>query len=377
MKKHLPALCAVAVLLCNGGTAYSSGASSGSNAHPGQVVILDSVTQTRPLPNGIEFQSGRAVLQITALRDDVIRIRVAPRGEMPEDASWAVVSQARTHSVQVTPERDSISAGFRTQALRVHVELATMSLRVTDLEGNVIQEDAPGRSTEFHGDAFRVYKTMPEDEHYFGLGDKVGPLDRRNKAFASGTPTLMDCRSRLTRIYKSIPFFIDIPQGRAAGVFLDNTWRSSFDFGKSAATLTPSARKGARLTITSSMARSQSRFFARTHGLPGNTPLAASLVAGLPAVALQLLPRSPECARSPTACVPTGFPPMPSISTSNTSRTTGHSPSTREKFPHFAQMIADLKQQQLQSSPLPISTSPICPMPATRPTTQGLQAIIS
>ena len=24
---------------------------------------------------------------------------------------------------------------------------------------------------------------MPDDEHYFGLGDKVGPLDRRNQAF--------------------------------------------------------------------------------------------------------------------------------------------------------------------------------------------------
>ena len=35
-----------------------------------------------------------------------------------------------------------------------------MRLGITDLNGKVVQEDAADRPVEFHGSAFRVYKTM-------------------------------------------------------------------------------------------------------------------------------------------------------------------------------------------------------------------------
>ena len=35
-------------------------------------------------------------------------------------------------------------------------------------------------------------------------------------------------------LYKSIPFFVGLLNGRAYGLFLDNTYKSSFDFGKEA-----------------------------------------------------------------------------------------------------------------------------------------------
>jgi hypothetical protein len=44
----------------------------------------DSLT---PVPNGIELRSASAVMSITALRDDVLRIRFGPDGQLPEDAS--------------------------------------------------------------------------------------------------------------------------------------------------------------------------------------------------------------------------------------------------------------------------------------------------
>ena len=59
-----------------------------------------------------------------------------------------------------------------------------MHLRITDLNGAVVQEDSANRPIEFHGSAFRVYKSMRPEEHYFGLGDKAGPLDRRDHAYS-------------------------------------------------------------------------------------------------------------------------------------------------------------------------------------------------
>jgi alpha-glucosidase len=199
---------------------------------PKQFVMLQSITGNRSLSNGIEIQSGKAVMQITALRENVLRVRVGPLGQLPEDASWAVLPEARSASTIVSAEEDSTSVGFHTAALRVRVERATMRLRITDLNGALVQEDAANRPVEFHGAAFRVYKTMPPEEHYFGLGDKPGTLDRRDHAYHLWNTDSYGFQESTDPIYKAIPFFLTSRRGITAAVLLDNTWRTSFDFGK-------------------------------------------------------------------------------------------------------------------------------------------------
>ncbi len=195
-------------------------------------VRLDRVTASHPIPNGVEIRSGAATLQISALRDDLLRVRVGPAGQLPEDASWAVLPASRTSSVAVTPESNATSVGFRTAKLHVAVHRDPFGLAVTDMQGHVVLEDLPGRPIEYHGASFRVYFKSPADEHYFGLGDKPGPLDRRNHAFAHWNTDAFGWQESTDPIYKSIPFFITFHRGVSAGIFLDNTWRSSFDFNK-------------------------------------------------------------------------------------------------------------------------------------------------
>ena len=101
-----------------------------------------------------------------------------------------------------------------------------------DLAGNLISADAVGRPTKFQAGGFSVYKAMPSNEHYFGLGDKPGPLDRRNEAFTDWNTDAFGWQESTDPIYKSIPYFMTFRKGVAAGIFLDNTWRASFDFNK-------------------------------------------------------------------------------------------------------------------------------------------------
>jgi alpha-glucosidase len=197
-----------------------------------QFTALQSVTSSRPLRNGLEIRSGDAIMQITALKEDVLRVRIGPRGQMPEDASWAVLPGARSATATVSVEADAATVGFHTTELRVRIERATMHMRITDLSGAVVQEDAADRPIEFHGPAFRVYKTMRPEEHYFGLGDKPGPLDRRNHAYNMWNTDSYGFQESTDPIYKAIPFFLTSWQGMTAGVLFDNTWRTSFDFGK-------------------------------------------------------------------------------------------------------------------------------------------------
>jgi len=182
------------------------------------------------LPNGIEVRAGNLHEQVTALRNDVLRVRIWRGENPPEDASWAVLDEARHASVAVTTTGDTGKAGFHTSVLSVAVDPATLELTVRDSNNNIVSQDA--RPVRFDGNEFRIYKAMPIDEHYFGLGDKTGPLDRRNQAFTLWNTDAYRFQESTDPLYKAIPYFMAFRTGRAVGVLMDNTWRSSFDFGK-------------------------------------------------------------------------------------------------------------------------------------------------
>jgi len=73
---------------------------------------------------------------------------------------------------------------------------------------------------------------MPLDEHYFGLGDKTGPLDRRDHSYTLWNTDAYRYQESTDPLYKSIPFLLTYRAGISTGLLLDNTWRSNFDFGK-------------------------------------------------------------------------------------------------------------------------------------------------
>jgi alpha-glucosidase len=191
---------------------------------------FDHATASSALPNGMEIRDGDASEEITALRDDVLRIRIVRKKPMPEDASWAVLAETRRSSVAVMPDVTVEHFGFRTKSLGVEVDRKTLRLTVRDLAGNILQQDAV--PVRFDGSSFRVSKAMPLEEHYFGLGDKTGPLDRRDQAFSLWNTDSYRFQESTDPIYKSIPFFMTYKAGVALGVLLDNTWRTSFDFGR-------------------------------------------------------------------------------------------------------------------------------------------------
>jgi alpha-glucosidase len=220
----------VLVVLFSAATSQAN--ATGESPQKQGFVRLDRVTASRATANGIEIRAGSAVVLIATLRDDVVRMRVGPAGQLPEDASWAVLPEARTASVAVAAEDSSSSIGFKTAKLHVAVEKDPLEITIRDNEGHVLFAQLPGRPIEYNGSSFRMYMKSPEDEHYFGLGDKPGPLDRRNEAFTDWNTDAFGWQESTDPIYKSIPYFMTFHKGVTAGLFLDNTWRASFDFNK-------------------------------------------------------------------------------------------------------------------------------------------------
>src|SRR5215218_2132248 len=192
-----------------------------------QQAPLPPPTPAVPLKNGAEMSDGSATIRVTALTDSILRVRIARAGGFPEDASWAVPAEVRARSVRVEP----LVNGFKTGALNVAINPETLALTVSDREGRRIHADAPS-PISFDGNKFTLRKAMPVGEQYYGLGDKTGPFNRRGASYVHWNTDAWGFDRGTDPIYKSIPFTIASGgPGGAYGLFLDNSWRSSFDFG--------------------------------------------------------------------------------------------------------------------------------------------------
>jgi len=194
---------------------------------------LGDVSSFEKQGQGIEIQAQRGRVRIQVLSPTVVRIRYTQQNQFLDRPSFAVLPdsfQNDAPQLQIADSNHDIS--LNTGALTVRINKSP--LRITFLSGDdtVISEDLPGLQPAFNGTEFKVWKTMPEDEHYFGLGDKPGPMDHRNLAFTMWNTDAFGWQESTDPIYKDIPFIFAFRDGASYGVFLDNTYRSSFDFGK-------------------------------------------------------------------------------------------------------------------------------------------------
>jgi alpha-glucosidase len=183
--------------------------------------------------DGAEIRSGSWTVRVTALADDILRVRAAASGALPEDASWAVPEEMRHRSVHVNLGQNGGGVEFKTAAMAVRIERSPLRIIVSDLKGHVITADKPTMAVEQSGNGFVLHKDLVQKEHIFGLGDKTGPLDRRGQAFTLWNTDAYRFQESTDPLYKSIPFFVSAGgPGGSYGILLDNTWRSWFDFGK-------------------------------------------------------------------------------------------------------------------------------------------------
>ena len=193
---------------------------------------LDNVTAVKQIPLGVEVNAGAARVRLEAVTPDIIRVRYAPNGNFPPDHSFAIVPGIPKPAPHVSVQQSRESVTMDAGAVQAKIFRSPLRIAFLDEKGNVISEDKPDYPVSFHGTEFRVWKTMPEDEHYYALGDKSGPLDHRNLAFTMWNTDAFGWQESSDPLYKDIPFLLAMRHGSAYGIFLDNTYRSNFDFGK-------------------------------------------------------------------------------------------------------------------------------------------------
>jgi alpha-glucosidase len=183
--------------------------------------------------DGVELVAQRGRIRLSVLSPAVVHVRYSLQNSFAERQSFAVLPDAFQGETPKWRVDDSVEAlSLNTGLLTVRVYKSPLRIAFLRADGTVISEDLPGLPPAFSGTEFKVWKSMPEDEHYFGLGDKTGPMDHRNLAFTMWNTDIFGWQESTDPLYKDIPFIFAFRNGASYGIFLDNTYRSSFDFGK-------------------------------------------------------------------------------------------------------------------------------------------------
>jgi len=94
--------------------------------------------------------------------------------------------------VEVRESAETVS--FDTGAIQVRVVRSPFRVVFLNAAGDIIEQDQPGYPVSYDGSQFRVWKSMPGGEHYFGLGDKTGPLRPTMSRFKFPRPMVLTGR---------------------------------------------------------------------------------------------------------------------------------------------------------------------------------------
>ena len=148
-----------------------------------------------------------------------------------DEFSYSVI--AREAASQFTLDEAEGGITLTTSAMKLVITKHPVRFRLTDLNGEIINEDDAGLGTAWVGEQVTTYKKIQEGERFIGLGEKTGGLDRKGSAYQNWNSDAFAYGSGADPLYCSTPFYMGIHHHQMYGIFFDNTHKSFFNFGAS------------------------------------------------------------------------------------------------------------------------------------------------
>ena len=237
---------------------------------------------TRTKTNGIVLNTtSRVKVSIQFFDLNVIRIRVAAKGVFERDLSYAIdYSHDRLTPVTKLAQAASEITLSSFDGARVVVGRSPLSIRIFDSAGDLVVADDGGRPMMFDPDTGEIQSTKlrnGEVETYYGFGEKAfAEMSRNGKFIVNWNTDTFSYPIGTDPIYQSIPFFYALRDGKAYGLFFNNTFRTWFDMGKSSPERYSFGADGGELDyfiFTGGKDRSPKKILEDYANLTGKTPL--------------------------------------------------------------------------------------------------------
>ncbi len=174
------------------------------------------------------FYCENGYVTVTFNRADIIRIVMNPTDVPSLKSTPAVITQPET--VHKELREDNEAYVISTSHLDAYIQKAPFRVRIQDKEGHTIaSEQEKGLGFQENGEVI-CYKDMQEQDRFYGFGEKTGFLDKRGESYTMWNSDVFAPHNPETDpLYQSIPYFMSLRDGRAHGIFFDNSYKSTFD----------------------------------------------------------------------------------------------------------------------------------------------------
>jgi alpha-glucosidase len=193
--------------------------------------FLGDVSSFKSHDSGIEVicTNGNA-LQIQFLLPQVFRLTLV-RNTLNEPLLSYPLVDINWSSVEFELKEYQDRLELSTHSIDLIIEKFPCRFSVFNKQGQVIMEDEVGLRFGWDGNEVRTWKKISGEEIFYGLGPKSGNLNRRGSEWICWNSDIPFYDSNTDPLYQSIPFFIGIRENQAYGIYLNNSYKSTFNFG--------------------------------------------------------------------------------------------------------------------------------------------------
>lgn len=220
-----------------------------------ETVSPDEVASVRWRNHAYEFVcKNRVTLRVSILESGIVRLRYSPNGFQdgePRDFSYAVDPAFKPEKVTVTLHETDNDYLLVSGPLQTVVSKVGLKVRFFDQDDRVLCEDAEGysaRRTILRGwNEVKISKKCARKEVFYGLGDKTCGANLHGRKFENWCTDAYGYDRETDPLYRAIPFYYALSQGAAYGIFLDNTYRTHFDFNSAGTETTEFRAEGGEI----------------------------------------------------------------------------------------------------------------------------------
>jgi alpha-glucosidase len=196
-----------------------------------QNIILSQVLDFQVVGNLIEIKTAEAQVRVLVFSDSIIQVRALALGRPFEDFSYAVVENPQLIDYQLVESENQYE--IITKKIRLIIQKNPLRFRFFSSEGVLLNEDEPSFGISWQGTEVTNYKKLQSEERFIGLGAKNGSLDRRGNYYVHWNSDAFAYEVDTDPLYTTIPFFMGLVNQKVYGIFLDNTYKTHFNFGAS------------------------------------------------------------------------------------------------------------------------------------------------
>lgn len=184
--------------------------------------------------HGLEGNTAKHFFKIAVYNPNTFRIQVSKNKDI-EDFSFALVDEKIPDFSDFKISDNGNSISVSTKEITAEIQKKPyFKITYKDAKGEIINEDLDGKAlgTTFQGDKVTVYKKH-FGERFVGMGESLGNLDRNKTIVTTWNTDFYKYDDPRIPMYISVPFYIGILKDKVYGIYYDNSFKGTFNFGAS------------------------------------------------------------------------------------------------------------------------------------------------